>query len=596
MAREQTKRERYNIMKAALANERCTFEPGWRDCNDLILPRRARFFIGDVNKGDRRNQKIIDSTATLAVRTLRSGMMAGITSPAREWKRLTTNDPDMAEYGPVKFWLNTVNERMSNLFLRSNLYNVLPLTYGDMGVFGTAGIWMEEDMECGARFYSLPIGSYWIANDETGRVRVMMREFPMTVRQVVMKFGSIDWATGKADWSNISTYVRTCWERGDYENWINVCHVVHPNDEYDDSKILAKFKRYRSCYYELGAAKTVTANYLQGADDQNKYLRESGYKNFPGLFPRWEVTGEDVYATDCPGITAIGDIKQLQHGEKRSAQAIDKKVNPALIGPTSLRNQKTSILSGDITYLDVREGQQGLRATHEVDFSIKEHEEKQQQCRLRIQRCFYEDLFLMLAQSDRREITAREIDERHEEKLLALGPVLEQLNQDLLDPLIDNEFEFMLMQSQDANGNFMDGGYIPQPPPELTRKENSQLKVEYISVMAQAQKLVGISNIERFSNFVGNLVAQTKSTAPLRKVNMDQMIDRYGDRLSLDPDIIRTDDEVAQIAEQEQKQQQAVAAQEAVANAAKSAKDLSGAQLETDSPLKRIMDQSNAGL
>ena len=36
----------------------------------------------------------------------------------------------------------------------------------------------------------------------------------------------------------------------------------------------------------------------------------------------------------------------------------------------------------------------------------------------------------MMAESDRREITAREIDERHEEKMPVLGPVLERLHDD----------------------------------------------------------------------------------------------------------------------------------------------------------------------
>jgi len=50
----------------------------------------------------------------------------------------------------------------------------------------------------------------------------------------------------------------------------------------------------------------------------------------------------------------------------------------------------------------------------------------------RIERSFYVDLFLMLANSDRRQITAREIEERHEEKMLMLGPVLQRLNDELL--------------------------------------------------------------------------------------------------------------------------------------------------------------------
>jgi hypothetical protein len=79
----QTKRNLYEILRAQMESERSSFISHWRDLSDFILSRRARFFVSDVNKGDRRNLKIIDNTCTLASRTLRSGMMAGVTSPAR---------------------------------------------------------------------------------------------------------------------------------------------------------------------------------------------------------------------------------------------------------------------------------------------------------------------------------------------------------------------------------------------------------------------------------------------------------------------------------------------------------------------------------
>jgi DNA-binding IscR family transcriptional regulator len=45
---------------------------------------------------------------------------------------------------------------------------------------------------------------------------------------------------------------------------------------------------------------------------------------------------------------------------------------------------------------------------------------------------YYADLFLMLANDDRSNVTATEIAERHEEKLLMLGPVLERLHNEML--------------------------------------------------------------------------------------------------------------------------------------------------------------------
>jgi Bacteriophage head to tail connecting protein len=346
-----------------------------------------------------------------------------------------------------------------------------------------------------------------------------------------------------------------------YEQWVDVIHVIMPNEDYNPNKPLAKHKKFISCYYEKGISGNAQSNYLRNDD---KVLRESGYDLFPVLCPRWEVTGEDVYGTSCPGMEALGDIKQLQLGERRSFEAIEKMIRPPMIAPSNMRNHAVSMLPGDITYSDLRDGQQGLRAAYEVNFRIQEMEMKQDQIRNRIQRAFFEDLFLMLAQSDRRQITAREIEERHEEKLLALGPVLEQLNQDLLDPLIDIAFHIHLQQ-----------GLLPPAPEEL---QDVELKVEYISIMAQAQKLVGIAGIERFSGFVGQ-IAQFDPNV-MDKLNTDQAIDVYADITSVPAGIVRTDEEVDEI--RMAKQQAAQAQQQAalVQSAAATAKDLSQADME----------------
>lgn len=571
MTEPYTKRQAHELLRSELELERSSFMTHWRELSDYILPRRARFTITDANRGERRNQKIIDGTATLAARTLKSGMMGGITSPARPWFRLTTADPDMAEFGPVKEWLHAVGQRMITIFLRSNLYNSLPIIYGDMGVFGTAALYVEEDFDSVFRTYAFPIGSYMIANNDRMKVNVFFREFRYTVRQLVEKFGRLNPKTGAPDWSNFSETVRNLWDRKMFEGWIDVCHVIEPNPDFDPEKLGSRFKRYKSSYYERGYnGKPSYSNF-----ENEKYLKVSGYDFFPVLCPRWEVTGEDIYGTSCPGMDALGDVKQLQTEQKRKAQAIEKGINPAMVAPTALKTAKVSILPGDITYSDEREGVKGFRPAHEVRLDLEHLRLDITEVQRMISRAFYEDLFLMLAHSDRREITAREVEERHEEKLIGLGPVLEQLNQDLLDPLIDLAFNYMLRQ-----------GFIPQPPENL---QGEDLKIEYISVMAQAQRLVGIGGIERFAGFAANIAAQTGDPSSIDKVDIDQLLDEHAASVGVPPRIVRTDEEVEAIRRNRAEQAQAQAMMQAAEGASKSAKDLSQAKLEEDSALKRLI-------
>lgn len=580
----ETRRQQCDVLFQQLKQERSSFEAHWQEIADHVRPRRMRTSTSDANKGDKRNQKIVDNTATMASRTLRSGMMAGVTSPARNWKRLSHPDPKITELSAVKEWLNVVDSRMTDVFLKSNLYKVLPVVYGDMGDFAIGAMLVEEDFDDILRFMPLAIGSYYVANNDKLKVDVFAREFQMTVRQLLQKFGS-KLPNGEYDFSNFSSEVKNLWENNQRETWVEVRHIIKPNDEYDEKKLQSKFKKYVSIYYETGKSANKSG-YMMGAKDT--YLRESGYDWFPVLAPRWEVTGEDVYGTDCPGMTALGDVKALMLMQKRKAQAVEKKINPAMVGTTALKGQKTSILPGDVTFTD--DPQYGFRAAHEVNISIGELREDIQDHQERIKRAYFEDLFLMLATSDRRQITATEIDERKEEKLLALGPVLEQLNQDLLDPLIDITFKIMHDRSVDVNGQYIEGGLIPPPPEEL---KNADLKVEYISIMAQAQKLVGIGATERLFNFFSGMVQIFPDS--MAKIDADQMLDVYAEQISAHTGLVRPDEEVQKIREQQAQAQQAQAQIEATQQMATTAKDLSQASLENDSALKRLFQASKAG-
>ena len=566
----ETKRQRLSKLEAQLMNERSSFESHWRELGENFAPRRVRFFAEDRNKGDKRHTKIINEHGMLAARTLRSGMFAGITSPARPWRRLTTPDPELAEYGPVKNWLYIVNKRMNTLTLRSNFYQVNPTLYGDMGVFAGGAIGAFQDVQDGMRFYSYPIGSYWLACNDRGVVDTFLYKYQMSVRQLVMKFGDPK-ASEANKWKNFSLQVKNSFDNGEYERFINVVHVITPNMEYDPRQLEAKYsKPYQSCYYELG----MTGSTPNTDPAYDLFLKESGFDYFPILAPQWERTGEDTYGTACPGMDALASTKEMQTTEKRVSRAIEKQLNPALQGPPELRNQKASLLAGDITYVNEANGKGGLRAIHEVNMAVDKVEQRIERMEQRLDRCFFVDMFLMMAQMEGiQPRNEAEIAERHEEKLLALGPVLESTNDGLLDPLTDIQFTIMLQH-----------GAIPQPPEELAGMD---LKVEYESIMAKAQKLVGVAGTERFIAFLGNLAGAKPDV--IDRLDEDELVDEYGDMMGVSSKIIRPLDEAQKIrADRAKAAQMAQAAQNAPALAG-AAKQLSETDMSTDNALTRVM-------
>lgn len=570
VGKSETRKRQLNLLWTALDSERSSFTSHWRTLAEFIRPRRIQFQTSDANKGENRNLKIVDSTATLASRTGRAGMQGGITSPARKWFKLSTPDQGLAETAPVKEWLDLVTKRMGTVFLKSNLYNALPLAYGDLLDFATAAIFVEEDFEKVMQFTVFPIGSYMIALDDKGRVRTFTREFPYTVRQMIDKWADIG-KDGKPDMSKFSTHVQVLFERSNLDAKIDIRHVVQKNGNFNPNKLGSK--RFESVYYEKPNQTNI------GEPDGERYLSDKGYDYFPVLCPRWEVSGEDIYGTDCPGMTALGDIRALQTMTKRLAQAVEKSINPPMTAPTVMRHARVSVLPGDITYMNSAERGGKFEPAYQIDPNITALLEMIREHQFRIKRAYFEDLFLMLADLDRKNITATEIVERKEEKLLALGPVLEQLNTDLLDPLID--IAFLIMERQ---------GMIPEAPEELA---DTDLKVEYISIMHQAQKAAGLAGIERFTDYVQR-VAEFKPEV-LDKLDADQAVDEVAEILGVPPSIVVPDDEVAALREARALLAKQKEAQEQLAATASASKDLASADLDGNNALSALMEQSEAG-
>jgi hypothetical protein len=562
-----SKRQKFERIKSKLDTERSTYVKHWRELSDFILPRRSRFFTDDQNQDHaRRTNRIIDSTATRAARTLQSGLHSGVTPPNRPWFRLTTPDPELAEFAPVKQWLHTVSSRMQTVFVKSNIYNILPTLYGDLGVFGTPAMAVLEDEHEFIRGYSYPVGSFMVGVSRRQIVDTFLMEFKLSVRQIVDEFGRTSEEDRDIDWSNISKTVKNLWDRGNTENMIDVVWFVTPNPDYDPEKMAARYKRWTSVHWEKGGT-------------QSLFLRESGFDEFPVMVPRWHTTGFDWYASDCPGMTCLSDVKQLQTMQKRKGQAIEIGINPSLQGPTSLKNQKVSLLPGDVTFVDaIQQQTAAVRPIREINLNaLRFFTADIQDVREGIKEAFFTNLFLMLSQGDGTgRMTAREVAERHEEKLLTLSPVLERMNDELLDPLIDRTFAIMDRR-----------GAIPPAPQEL---DGVQLKVEYVSILGQAQKMVAISTVDRL----------LQSTLPLmqafpiikHKIDPKAAVNEYADLLGVNPKLIIPDDDADQAMQQEQ---QAIAKQQQLMQleqASKATKNLASSNLDDNSALKQMIDQT----
>lgn len=530
---EDTTRHKMMQRWGALKSERASWMEHYQEISNFLLPRSGRFFVQDRNKGNRRHNNIYDSTGTRALRVLSAGLMGGATSPARPWFRMAVDDKEMMKSAAVKQWLADVTQLILTVFQKSNTYRSLHTMYGEMGGFGTGVSLINGSYKDVIRHYPLTTGEYCLAQNWEGEICTLYREFQKTVGELVMEFGR----------ENCSRTVITLFDRNVFDSWVTVIHAIEPRLNRDPRKQDAKNMEWKSTYFELG--------------EDTKILRESGFKRFPGIAPRWEVAGGDIYG-NSPGMEALGDIKQLQHQNLRLGQAIDKQTNPPIQVPITMLNQKVDTLPGGVSYYDPSSANGKIQSAYQVNLDLSHLQMNMNDVRQRIDKAFYTDLFLMLANLDKSGMTATEVAERHEEKLLMLGPVIERLDNEGLNPLVDNAFDALAQ-----------AGALPPPPPEL---HGQQLQVVYTSVLAQAQRAVATNGVDRY---VGNLgmIAQMKPGV-LDKLDEDEWADAYADMLGIAPNLIRPASQVAIIRDQRAKQQQAAQQAAMAESASTTAKNL----------------------
>lgn len=522
----------------------------WQELSKHIAPERGIFDDYQPNRRRGPNGKIvINSTPLDANDVFAAGMQSGMTPMSRPWFLLNTMDPELAAWKPVQVYSDLVTQRIRDVLARTNIYECTHNIYEELGAFGIGAMGQFEDYDRIMRGEAYTIGEYAVGTGADGRVNAYARKLKLTVGQVVEKFGK------KA----CSQSVQEMYERGRLSERVDVYHLCEVNDERIPGLVTGPNKPFRSVYWQPGTRK-------------DEFLAVRGFEEFPYLVPRWKVTRTMDYYGIGPGGRSLSDCKMLQKIEQEKLKQITMTGTPPMKAPSSMRGQLVNLIPGGITFGDDA-GTSGLEPMYQINPNIAHLSAEIQGVAERIKSAFHVDMFLMMIESDRRQMTATEVQERQQEKLLILGPALERLQNDFLDPLVGRTFNILNR-----------AGMLPPPPKEL---HGQLMKVEYISILAQAQKAVATNAISRVTAFAGNLAAIQPEI--LDVVNLDEAVRRYGEALGVTPEMIRSVEEIQAIRQQRaQAQQQQQAMMDAMAQT-QAAKNLASSDITQPNALTAIL-------
>lgn len=491
---------------AHLKELRAPFDSRYAELARFFLPFAGRFTPSDRDQ-DKSLNSIIDNSGMRALSTLRSLLISGASSPAKPWFKLAMKERDLNESPRVSRYTAIATQELERAFREANIYRALASChYTEMPLFGTSAGLLLAHPDRAMWHHNLTCGQYWLAQDQYGVVDTIYRTFEMTAAQAVAQFGR----------DRVSRRVSRCVENGRPDESITVIHAIEP-------------RQYRSPRRSDSLDMPWRSVYIEESADRDDVLEESGFRSFPALTPRSDTFGGDVYGRG-PGMVALPDNRALQHQQRRKANAIDYKSNPPLQGPSKF-SAAVDRRPGGYTPVDTPGQTPGIRTLFEANLDIRELNEDSDLVRRRIESAFGADAALMLYSVADTAKTAYEAAELRSEKFMILSPLLDSVHTELLRPLIDRGFELLF-----------EAGRLPDPPPEL---EGQEMDVEFVSLLAQAQRALGANATDRWLNTLAAL--QQIDPAAADKLNVDSVIDDYAQMLGVNPNNVRTDEEVAEV-------------------------------------------------
>lgn len=554
--------ERFAQLKA----DRQSWEQRWDDGIAYILPRKG-FGTGttgnkptDAKKAD--TSKIFNSTATTAIRRLAAGMQSGLTSPMRPWFRLTLPDADLSARGAVKAWLQAVEKRMYLALGKGGFYAAVHSLFSELAVFGNACMFEGESDATLINFRPFTIGEFYLASGPRGDIDTVHRLTWWTAKEMMQEWGNA-----------CPRRVQDLAVNQPFE-YARVLHVVQP--------------RLDGMRGQAGAENFPFESVWISYDDQEILADKSGFRVMPYMVSRWDTTGSEVYGRG-QAEDILPDIKMLQELEKTQLKALHKAADPPLLAPSSMVNQPVNVFPGGISYTD-NGGKDAMGPLYQVNFDVKNVQAKILELQDRISQGFFNDVFLMLLQ--RPGMTATEVLERSEEKILMLGPVIERQQTELLDPVIARTFDILWNIGRNANGETVnpDGLVLPDPPEEI---QGAPIKVEYIGLLSQAQRMAGADGLNRFFQAVTPIVQLAPEA--MDKLNLDAAIDEYASTYNVPAEVVRADEDVAKTRET-RAQAQAQAQQAAnVQQQAQTAQTLAQADMSSPNALTAMIGQQQQG-
>lgn len=474
-----------------LAGQRSAWEGHWQEIAELVFPTDSRSFSSlpnIINQGEKRGQKMFDSTANTALNRFVAIMDSLLTPHNQMWHKITTDDPVLNRNHKVKEYFDTVTkilfaERYSQT---SNFIGQNQLVWLALGAYGTGGLFTDQLWgNPGIRYKHIHLSELYFSENHQGFPDTVYRSYRLTARQAMQKWGTANAAIIQ----NMA--------KDNPETLYDFIHCTMPKENYDPMR--RDFRGMPFASYDVSVV-------------GNRLLVEGGYRTFPYAVSRYTQSLQEVYGRS-PAMDVLPTIKTLNEEKKSLLVQAHRATNPIyLVHDDGVLNTMSArpgtVLAGGMSpdgrklvdTLQVGNTQIGQDIMTDDRNDIKD--------------AFLVSLFQILVESP--QMTATEVMERTREKGMLIAPTIGR-QEAYLANVINREIDVLAQQ-----------GRLP-PMPNLLRAAGGQYKIRYESPLAKMRRAEEASGLMRMMQTSLEIAQATQDPTVMFYYNFDNIMPDLAD-------------------------------------------------------------------
>jgi hypothetical protein len=442
-------------------NERSTWEDHWQQVARMIFPEMSGAFFGSTQtKGERRDQRVFDSTAALALDRYASIKTSMLNPSNQRWHTLTPGDDALLKDKDTAIWY----EEATKILFRERYHpracfdTTVWGLYKAEGAFGN-GVFYIDRVDGINRYVPCSLANTFIERNYLGVVDKIRRSFKWTLRKIAQRFGEDELP---------ERWKKELRETPDTEK--EIIHCVMPREDYDRERIDDRGKPFTSYY--IGVETKVL-------------LEEGGYHTFPYIFGSEAISPGEEYGRG-PAMTVLGDINMVNEMSRTVLRAGHRAVAPPLAVHDDgiLGNRggaKVRMTPDAVNYGAIDDNGRLLVQPIHTGANPGIGEDMIESRRRVINDAFLITLFQILIETP--EMTATEALIRAQEKGMLITPTIERQRHQVHAPTIEREIDLLAR-----------AGVLPPPTPAMIEAEGAY-EVHYQSPldrMQDSEELVGI--------------------------------------------------------------------------------------------------------